>query len=255
MTDHPLLTLDALSPTLGEAASDHFFGGVWGGAFVMIRKENSTRRSLGKGYRRAWARAMGRASVYAGWLGSRAWKRRTASAPGGNGAACSRGGRPEPSRATARANIPGVQAGASSSMTISESFMVRSRSMSVREAGEVEVSFISGGLSYGNDSIVAIARGVGHGNHLSLQQSEGEKARFAVFVAVVFGGQRVPGEDDFCVDEVDAVFRNVCPAFLLMPNEHGKILALSEPKVIPISGNMARSPCPATGNRISHATS
>nr|VFK40145.1 MAG: hypothetical protein BECKSD772F_GA0070984_105419 [Candidatus Kentron sp. SD]VFK45486.1 MAG: hypothetical protein BECKSD772E_GA0070983_105419 [Candidatus Kentron sp. SD] len=80
---------------------------------------------------------------------------------------------PIPLRSIARANIPGVQAGASPSMTISESFMVRSRSMSVWEAREVEVSVMSGGLAYGNDSVVAIARSVGDGYHLSVQTARG----------------------------------------------------------------------------------
>nr|VFK40144.1 MAG: hypothetical protein BECKSD772F_GA0070984_105418 [Candidatus Kentron sp. SD]VFK45484.1 MAG: hypothetical protein BECKSD772E_GA0070983_105418 [Candidatus Kentron sp. SD] len=86
------------------------------------------------------------------------------------------------------------------------------------------------------------------------KQPEGEKARLAISMTVVFGGQRVPGEDRFRVGKVDAVLRQVCPALFLMPNEHGKILALFGVEVMPMSGNLTRSPCPTVENGSSYAT-
>nr|VFJ73741.1 MAG: hypothetical protein BECKFW1821C_GA0114237_105410 [Candidatus Kentron sp. FW] len=121
----------------------------------------------------------------------------------GNGVTRARSGCSEPLRATAHANIPGVQAGASSSTAISESFMVRGRLMSVSEAGKVEVSFMPGGSADGDDSVVAIAWGV--------------------------------------------------PTFLLMPDEHGRVLASFVSEVMPVPGNIVRRPCSATGERRSHA--
>jgi len=68
--------------------------------------------------------------------------------------------------------------------------------------------------------IIVLAWGMRNGDDFSVEQTQGEESLFTVRLAGIFGRDRVPGEDDLDVYEVDAVFVEVFLAFGLVPGEH-----------------------------------
>ncbi len=89
-----------------------------------------------------------------------------------------------PFRATARANIAGVQWGASRSFTMIASVNCRTRSRSVRDLLEVIARFMLCSLADGNDTDLVTALCMRHGYELVLQKPQCQEALRSIALRV-----------------------------------------------------------------------
>ena len=99
------------------------------------------------------------------------------------------------------------------------------RLISVRDLREEETGFMFCRLANGDDVIVVLSRGMRHGNDFSVEQSKRKEPLFTVGFARVFGSNCVAGKYLLSVCEVNATSVEVLLPLILVPREHGRIVA------------------------------